>query len=270
MKSYSQTAALVWNRLGAKKISWSKHSKFTSKLHQVQTMTSTAGCMPNDSSSPGWTNGCIIFTVWSPTSGHYTSCHKIWSTYMYRFAIVRGGVWVGIIRQRKIKRRSKTLLSLLMAFLDISSHWPTHSQVHPSMIKHLPSNMTFLCTHLLTTFEKSSLSCEQQSQSGTTMTTMSYLAHIFSGACMEPYPQKLQAVYSWPTPQNAQEVHQFLGFASYYQHYIHCFADTAAHLHALTQQVVPFKNQKTVLFSWNQACIDTFSTLKSFWSRHQS
>lgn len=27
-------------------------------------------------------------------------------------------------------------------------------------------------------------------------------------------PTELQAVYSWPIPQNAQEVHQFLGFAS--------------------------------------------------------
>lgn len=53
-------------------------------------------------------------------------------------------------------------------------------------------------------------------------------------------PTELQAVYSWPIPQNAQEVHQFLGFASYYQHCIHCFADTTAHLHALTQQVVTF------------------------------
>ena len=65
-----------------------------------------------------------------PLVRNYTSCHKFWFTYMYRFAIVRDGGWVGIIGQIKIRRRSKALISLLMTFLDISSHWSTHSQVN--------------------------------------------------------------------------------------------------------------------------------------------
>ena len=71
---------------------------------------------------------------------------------------------------------------------------------------------------------------------------------------MAPDHQKIQAVQDWPTPTGVTGVHQFLGLASYYRRYIHCFADIAAPHHALTQKCVPF--------AWTPECAEAFMALK--------
>ena len=83
---------------------------------------------------------------------------------------------------------------------------------------------------------------------------VTYLGHHFTGSGVTPDREKVKAVEEWPIPQNATEVRQFLGLASYYRRFIQNFADVAAPLHNLTQ--------KDVLFSWNNDCSRAFKILK--------
>ena len=73
---------------------------------------------------------------------------------------------------------------------------------------------------------------------------VSYLGHLFTGSGVSPDREKFKAVEEWSIPQNAAEVRQFLGLASYYRRgFIQNFADVAAPVHNLTQ--------KDVAFSWS-------------------
>ena len=83
---------------------------------------------------------------------------------------------------------------------------------------------------------------------------VTYLGHLFTGSGVTPDREKVKAVEEWPIPQNATEVRQFLGLASYYRRFIQNFADVAAPLHNLTQ--------KDVVFSWSNDCSRAFKTLK--------
>ena len=83
---------------------------------------------------------------------------------------------------------------------------------------------------------------------------VTYLGHYFTGSGVTPDREKVKAVEEWPIPQNATEVRQFLGLASYYRRFIQNFADVAAPLHNLTQ--------KDVVFSWNNDCSRAFKILK--------
>ena len=82
-----------------------------------------------------------------------------------------------------------------------------------------------------------------------------YLGHIFSADGIQPDPNKVHAVQSWPTPCDFTTLCQFLGLASYYRRYIHKFADVAAPLHGLTKKGVSFK--------WTSVHDNAFSFLKS-------
>ena len=44
---------------------------------------------------------------------------------------------------------------------------------------------------------------------------------------------RIAAVYIWPTPTTVKEVQQFLGFANYYQRFIHGFGQVAAPITSL-------------------------------------
>ena len=48
------------------------------------------------------------------------------------------------------------------------------------------------------------------------LSAVSYLGHVFSSTGMLPDPQKVAAVKDWATPANVEEVHKFIGLASYY------------------------------------------------------
>ena len=82
---------------------------------------------------------------------------------------------------------------------------------------------------------------------------VTYLGHLFTGSGVTPDREKAKAVEEWPIPQNATEVRQFLGLASYYRRFIQNFADVVAPLHNLTQKDV---------FSWSNDCSRAFKTLK--------
>ena len=86
------------------------------------------------------------------------------------------------------------------------------------MIKHLPSNMTFLCIHLMSKYIYNNQLWEVFTHLWAADQELSWQPCLTLHTCFQGMhgatPTELQAVYSWPIPQNGQEVHQFLGFAS--------------------------------------------------------
>ena len=86
------------------------------------------------------------------------------------------------------------------------------------------------------------------------MTKVHLLGHVFSAQGMAPDEEKVRAVTEWPTPHDASEVREFLGFASYYRQYVLKFADIAASLHQLTKKGVPY--------IWTPECDSAFNVLK--------
>ena len=81
-----------------------------------------------------------------------------------------------------------------------------------------------------------------------------YLGHVISAKGIAPNPGKVRAVQEFPVPTSVKGVRQFLGMASYYRRFMPGFAKTAAPLHALTRESVPF--------FWSIACQGAFLCLK--------
>jgi len=67
-------------------------------------------------------------------------------------------------------------------------------------------------------------------------------------------PIKVQAIASWPAPQNLQELHGFLGFANFYRCFIKNFSRLAQPLNDLTKKDTPW--------NWNSLCVRAFHLLK--------
>ena len=66
----------------------------------------------------------------------------------------------------------------------------------------------------------------------------------------------MSKIKSWPVPQSAQEVQQFLGLANYYRRFIKDFATMAKPLYWLTE--------RGVTFTWTPECKSTFNFLKTW------
>jgi len=64
-----------------------------------------------------------------------------------------------------------------------------------------------------------------------------YLGVIISHGTMHMDPKKIEAVTSWPTPQNKKDVQQFLGFVNLYRRFIRNFARLATPLNRLCGSV---------------------------------
>ena len=77
---------------------------------------------------------------------------------------------------------------------------------------------------------------------------------VISTKGIAPNPGKVRAVQEFPVPASVKGVRQFLGMASYYRRFMPGFAKTAAPLHALTRENVPF--------FWSIACQGAFLCLK--------
>ncbi len=58
-------------------------------------------------------------------------------------------------------------------------------------------------------------------------TRVCYVGHIVSEKGIEADPGKVEKVVNWPTPQNAEEVRQFVGFAGYYRKFVQDFSQVA-------------------------------------------
>ena len=71
---------------------------------------------------------------------------------------------------------------------------------------------------------------------------------------IQPDPKKVEAVGTYPVPQNLTQLRAFLGLANYYRRFISGFARMVQPLTALTRKDTPF--------AWSQQCQEAFGSLK--------
>ena len=66
------------------------------------------------------------------------------------------------------------------------------------------------------------------------------MGHVITGEGIQVDPAKVEAVVSWQRPRNAIEIHNFLGLAGYYRHFVQNFSSIAAPLTRLMRKGVNF------------------------------
>lgn len=81
-----------------------------------------------------------------------------------------------------------------------------------------------------------------------------YLGYIVSEKGIAADPRKVEAVQTFPVPNNLKGLRSFLGLASYYRRFIQNFSVIANPLYALTR--------KDAVFDWSPACQEAFDRLK--------
>ena len=81
-----------------------------------------------------------------------------------------------------------------------------------------------------------------------------HLGHIITRHGVKTNPALVAAVREFPVSKNAQEVHRFLGMASYYRRFIPLYSKVAQSLHVLTRQ--------NVQFHWDEDRQKAFEALK--------
>lgn len=83
---------------------------------------------------------------------------------------------------------------------------------------------------------------------------VTFLGHVVSSKGIEPDPEKISSISSWPEPRSLTEMRSFLGLASYYKNFVENFGEVARPLYELTR--------KNVRFVWDERCRQAFETLK--------
>ena len=99
-----------------------------------------------------------------------------------------------------------------------------------------------------------------------------FLGHLLSKDGIFPNPEKVSMVKDWPIPKSAEEVHSFLGLASYYRGFIPQFAKWASPLHDLIWPIATTKKCARVKlpplahnlppFEWTTSHLESFNKLK--------
>jgi len=84
--------------------------------------------------------------------------------------------------------------------------------------------------------------------------TVTFLGHKVSKDGLSVEEDKVKAIKEWPTPTNVDQVHSFIGSASYYRKFIRNFAEISSPLTHL------FK--KGVDFHWGEPQEKAFNELK--------
>lgn len=82
---------------------------------------------------------------------------------------------------------------------------------------------------------------------------LKYLGHIIS-AGVATDPKSIEAVRSWPVPENTKDVRKFLGLARYYHKFVK--------ISGLISRILTYLLKKNELFVWTQDHQHTFESLK--------
>lgn len=94
-----------------------------------------------------------------------------------------------------------------------------------------------------------------------------YLGHIISSQGVSTDPAKIEAVAKWQRPCHVQELHSFLGFASYYRWFVEGFAKLAGPLHKLVAELAGTRSKRgsgrDLSSAWTPQCEQSFETLKA-------
>lgn len=72
-------------------------------------------------------------------------------------------------------------------------------------------------------------------------TSVKYLGHIVSQHGVETDPQKIEALTTWPVPENLKELRSFLGFSGYYRRFVKDYSKIIKPLNDLTAGYPPLK-----------------------------
>lgn len=77
-------------------------------------------------------------------------------------------------------------------------------------------------------------------------TSVSYVGHIVSQDGVSTDPSKIDAVKSWPRPQNVSELRSFLGFCGYYRRFVKDYSKVSYPLNQLLQGCLPAVSLKKI------------------------
>ncbi|WVZ50528.1 hypothetical protein U9M48_001773 [Paspalum notatum var. saurae] len=99
------------------------------------------------------------------------------------------------------------------------------------------------------------LSADKLSKCSFAQHQIAYLGHIISDEGVSTDSSKVEAITSWPVPQNVKELRSFLGLAGYYRKFIKHFAIIAQPLSSLLK--------KHAVFSWSSEQQTAFDTSKA-------
>jgi hypothetical protein len=62
-------------------------------------------------------------------------------------------------------------------------------------------------------------------------TRVGFLGHVISADGVEPDPDKVEAIRTWPVPQNHEQLQRYLGFCGFYRRFIENYSKLAEPLH---------------------------------------
>ncbi len=72
---------------------------------------------------------------------------------------------------------------------------------------------------------------------------MKDLGHVVSQHGIETYPQKIEAIKTWPNPKTLKELRSFLAFSGYYRRFLQDYAKIVKPLNALTAGYPPLRKR---------------------------
>jgi len=85
-----------------------------------------------------------------------------------------------------------------------------------------------------------------------------YLGHVISAKGIETDPEKIEAIKSWPVPQNVDQLRTFLGFSGYYRKFVKGYTKLVKPLNDLVTIVLNKGKTDNTLWKWTQQCQDSF------------